>query len=101
ADVHQIQAVLDHAQDQGADECTDDGAAAPEEACSPDDHGGDRGEFEEVTGGRVRRVRLPGHDDGCDPGAHAAEDIHRDQHSIHRDAHPARCFGVATDGIDP
>src|SRR5690606_33628754 len=100
-DVHEVEAVLDDAEDERADEGADHGAAATEEARPADDDGGDGGELQEVAGRGVGGVRLAGDDDGRRAGAHAAEDVDGDEHPVHGHADAPGGLAVAADGVDP
>src|SRR5215216_1593454 len=100
-DVQEVQAVLDNADDERADDHIDDRPSTSEEARAADDHGGDGGKLFEFARGREACVGPARREHPGEPCHKTANDEDGDKDSVHGYTLPACCFLVAAYGVDP
>ena len=100
ADVVEIEAVVEDADEERAGERAPDRSAAAEQTRAADDDGGDRVELVELAGARIAGVQARRDEHAGQAGGHAAHRIDRDQHAIDANARQPRRVAIAARRVD-
>ena len=99
ADIVEDQAVLQDADQDGADDRAEDGADAAEQAGAADDDRGDHDQFVTLAGDRLRRVQPRGEDEAGQAGHETHQHVDRHGDAAHVQTRQARGFRVAADAV--